>query len=190
MKLVVIFGPAAAGKMTVGIELQKLTGYKLFHNHMVSELIYNFYGYKDKQFGRLNSEFRTRLFEEFAKSDFPGIIFTYVWALDQEDDHAELKKYMMSLGVAIEDVFFVELEAEQKVRLVRNRSELRLREKKSKNNFEESEGFIYYSESNFRLNTDGEFFYPGQHIKIDNTNQSPERVAGSIKSELALRKFI
>jgi adenylate kinase family enzyme len=32
MHLVVIFGPPAVGKMTVGHELTKLTGYKLFHN--------------------------------------------------------------------------------------------------------------------------------------------------------------
>lgn len=76
VKLIIIFGPAAVGKMTVGIALQKTTGFRLFHNHMVSELLYNFYGYKDKQFGLLNSEFRTRLFEGFSKSDFPGIIFT------------------------------------------------------------------------------------------------------------------
>jgi len=190
LKLIVIFGPAAAGKMTVGIELQKLTGYKLFHNHMVTELLYNFYGYKDRQFGILNLEFRTRLFEEFSRSNFPGIIFTYVWALDQEDDHEELKKYIDRLGVAIDDVLFVELEAEQRVRLVRNRSELRLREKKSKNNFDESEAFIHYSESNFKLNSNNDFFYPKQHLKIDNTNLSPESVAETIKSELLSRKFI
>ena len=35
--LVIIFGPPAVGKMTVGSELAKLTGLKLFHNHMTIE---------------------------------------------------------------------------------------------------------------------------------------------------------
>ena len=34
MKFILIFGPQAVGKMTVGQELQKITGLKLFHNHM------------------------------------------------------------------------------------------------------------------------------------------------------------
>ena len=35
--LVIIFGPPAVGKMTVGSKLSKLTGLKLFHNHMTIE---------------------------------------------------------------------------------------------------------------------------------------------------------
>jgi hypothetical protein len=36
MNLVVIFGPEAVGKMSVGHELATLTGMKLFHNHRLS----------------------------------------------------------------------------------------------------------------------------------------------------------
>jgi hypothetical protein len=32
--LVIIFGPPAVGKMTVGLELERLTGFRLLHNHM------------------------------------------------------------------------------------------------------------------------------------------------------------
>ena len=32
MKLVIIFGPHAVGKMTVGQELEKISDLKLFHN--------------------------------------------------------------------------------------------------------------------------------------------------------------
>lgn len=37
MKLVIIFGNLAIGKMTVGQELAKITNLKLFHNHMTIE---------------------------------------------------------------------------------------------------------------------------------------------------------
>ena len=37
MKLVFILGNSAVGKMTVGQELMKLTGLRLFHNHMMIE---------------------------------------------------------------------------------------------------------------------------------------------------------
>lgn len=39
MKLVVIIGPQAVGKMTVGHELEKITGLKLFHNHSSIEVV-------------------------------------------------------------------------------------------------------------------------------------------------------
>ena len=35
-KLIVIMGPQAVGKMTVGQELVKMTGLKLFHNHVTN----------------------------------------------------------------------------------------------------------------------------------------------------------
>ena len=38
MKLVVIFGPPAVGKMTVGQELARRTGLRLLHNHMTIKL--------------------------------------------------------------------------------------------------------------------------------------------------------
>ena len=41
-KLVLLTGPQAVGKMTVGQELAKITGLKLFHNHMTIDLVSNF----------------------------------------------------------------------------------------------------------------------------------------------------
>jgi guanylate kinase len=34
MKLMILFGDAAVGKMTVGQELMKITDFRLYHNHM------------------------------------------------------------------------------------------------------------------------------------------------------------
>ncbi len=39
MKLIIIFGPHAVGKMTVGQELVKITDLKLFHNHMTIDIV-------------------------------------------------------------------------------------------------------------------------------------------------------
>lgn len=190
LKLVVIFGPSAVGKMTVGLELERLTNLRLFHNHMIIEPIYNFFGYGDKQLFRLTGEFRKRLFEEFGKSNLPGIIFTYVWALDEEEDHQELLDYVSSMDVDLKDVLFVELEADQRVRIQRNKSEFRLKEKKSKNNIEESENYIYKSEVKYRLNSNNDFFYPDQHIKINNTTLDAGIVAKEIEEEMIKRDFL
>jgi tRNA uridine 5-carbamoylmethylation protein Kti12 len=37
MTLVIIFGPPAVGKMTVGLELERLTAFRLFHNRRSGE---------------------------------------------------------------------------------------------------------------------------------------------------------
>lgn len=36
MKFILLFGPQAVGKMTIGHELEKITELKLFHNHMTT----------------------------------------------------------------------------------------------------------------------------------------------------------
>lgn len=58
MKFVLIFGPQAVGKMTVGHELEKITDLKLFHNHMTIELVDPFFKYGTKEGNRLVSLFR------------------------------------------------------------------------------------------------------------------------------------
>lgn len=83
MKLVFIIGNAAVGKMTVGQELTKMTDLRLFHNHMSIEPILEIFG----DFNRnAIKRFREMIFEEFAKSDKYGLIFTYMWAFDCQDD--------------------------------------------------------------------------------------------------------
>ncbi|MGO4372793.1 AAA family ATPase, partial [Paenibacillus sp. MCAF20] len=82
MKLVIIFGPQAVGKMTVGQELAKRTDLKLFHNHMTIELVSPFFSYGSQTGKRLVGLFREEIFKEVAVSDLEGLIFTYVWGLD------------------------------------------------------------------------------------------------------------
>ena len=86
MKFVLLFGPQAVGKMTIGHELEKITKLKLFHNHMTIDLVSNFFDYGSKEGSKLVNLFRNEIFEEVSKSNLYGIIFTYVWALDQKAD--------------------------------------------------------------------------------------------------------
>ena len=53
MNLIILFGPPAVGKMTVGQELSRLTGYPLLHNHMTIDLVTEFFDFGTPQFGRL-----------------------------------------------------------------------------------------------------------------------------------------
>lgn len=51
---IMICGPQAVGKMTVGQELAKLTGYKLFYNHMTIEMLRLIFDYDQKIFRKMN----------------------------------------------------------------------------------------------------------------------------------------
>ena len=186
MKLIVIFGPGAVGKMTVGFELQKLTGLRLFHNHMTIEPLLNIFKHGTPQFNLLSAEFRRRVMEEVATSDLPGMIFTFVWALNLPKE----KTYIDNLTAIFEregaDVHFVELYAEQAERIQRNKTPLRLENKASKRDIAFSERILVEQDAEYQLNSDGDFFYPDQHLRIDNTHLSAAEVAQIIVEKLDL----
>lgn len=186
MKLVLLLGPQAVGKMTVGQELTKITDLKLFHNHMTIDLVGHFFGYGTTEGKRLVNLFRQEIFEEVSKSNLYGLIFTYVWAFNMQEDWdyvEDLTKLFESRGGT---VYFVELEADVGERLERNKSSNRLEHKPSKRNIEWSEQDLKSSLEKYRLNSlEGELKYPN-YLKINNTNLSAEEVALSIKETFQL----
>lgn len=177
MKLIIIFGPPAVGKMSVGYELMKLTGFKLFHNHMTIELVLNFFNFEHSQFHTLVSEFRKRIFEEVAASDLSGLIFTFVWALDLESDRAFIERSCNIFREKGADIYFVELEAELSERLKRNESEFRLSQKPSKRDVEKSKKRLLEHNKKYKLNSSGDFFYKENYFKINNSDLPPDLVA-------------
>lgn len=180
MRFVVLFGPPAVGKMTVGYELAKLTGFRLFHNHMTIDLVLNFFDFGTPPFTRLVNEFRTRVFEEVAASGLPGLIFTYVWALDHPGDKEFVDNACDIFRSHGAEVFFVELAADLDERLRRNETEFRLAEKRPKRDLEHSRRNLLEAERMYKLNSDGDFFYPDRHLYVDNTNVEPDIVARQI----------
>jgi shikimate kinase len=183
MKFIVIFGPPAVGKMTVGYELAKITGFRLFHNHMTIELILNFFDYEQPQFHTLVAEFRKRIFEEVAASDLTGLIFTFVWALELESEKAYIERICSIFRKKSADIYFVELEADLPERLNRNETEFRLLQKPSKQNVEQSRNHLLENNEKYKLNSDGDFFYKDNYLKINNTNLSADETARRIVEE-------
>ncbi|MDR2686221.1 MAG: AAA family ATPase [Oscillospiraceae bacterium] len=91
MKFVLVTGPQAVGKMTVGQELAKITGLKLFHNHEAIELVRPLLSSPDRAEGwarALVKELRMSVFRHFARSGQEGMIYTMVWAFDDPRDRA------------------------------------------------------------------------------------------------------
>ena len=186
MKLIIIFGPQAVGKMTVGQELEKITGLKLFHNHMTIELVSPFFSYGSEAGKRLVNLFRKEIFEEVAKSDLEGLIFTYVWAFDQKSDWDYIDNLCDIFESKGGTVYFVELEADVDTRLDRNKHPHRLSHKPTKRNLERSEKDLKDSIEKHRLNSKNGEIKRENYVRIDNTNLSPEETAQKIKEKFQL----
>lgn len=136
MTFVLLFGPQAVGKMTVGEELAALTGFRLFHNHMTIEPLYAIFG-DARETWRLSNAFRRAIFEAAAESlHLSGLIFTYVWAFDLADDWRYVKEVTRIFESKGWDTVWVELEASLETRMMRNRTPHRLEVKPTKRNLE------------------------------------------------------
>lgn len=183
MKLLFLCGDAAVGKMTVGQELMKITNLRLFHNHMTIEPVIEIFGYYD---GKTISRLRETIFEEFAASDNYGMIFTYMWAFDQKSDWeyiAHVRSIFEPYGT---EFYYAELVAPQEVRLARNATENRLKNKASKRDLETSNQRLLDDDKRYRcVSIDGEIPFEN-YIKIDNTNLSPAEAAKIIKEKFDL----
>ncbi len=186
MTLVIIFGPPAVGKMTVGLELARLTGFRLFHNHMTADPILRLFPFESVPYRRLVGEFRRRVFQEFAATDQPGLIFTFVWVLDDPHDRALVDDAMSTFAEHGASTCFAELAATQAERLRRNETPLRLQEKWLQRNTAGSRAFLLDADRKYQLNTQGAFFYPEHHLKIDNTALEPAVVAETIAKHFGL----
>lgn len=183
MKFLMIFGPAAVGKMAVGFELAQMTGFKVFHNHMTIEPLIRIFPHGSPHFNRLDKEFRFRIFEEAAISDLKGLIFTMVWALGIKADEDYVTEIVNIFSAQDIETNFVELEADQKIRLERNKTRLRLEEKPSKRDLEWSEDSVKKMDRDYRLNSSPTqpFEYSLNYIKINNTYLSASETAKLIK---------
>ncbi len=183
MKLVIIFGDAAVGKMTVGQELAKITGLRLFHNHVTIEAVIDVFGYFD---GKTITKLRDVFFEEFSKSKNEGMIFTYMWAFDEPADHAYIEHVSELFKQVNADVYYVELNTTLEERLARNVSENRLNNKLSKRDIVTSNARLISETTNYRcVSHEGELQFEN-YMRIENTHLEAATVAAMIKTQFSL----
>ena len=183
MKLVFIIGDAAVGKMTVGQELAKITDLRLFHNHMMIEPVLEIFGQWRPD---VTQRLRQVIFEEFAKTDLYGMIFTYMMAFDMPSDWEYIEWVKGIFGLPEEDVYYVELIAPQSVRLERNSSENRLKHKASKRSIADSNARLLRDDRNHRCESfPGEVTLPN-YLRIENANIPAEEAARMIRDHFNL----
>ncbi|MSW72015.1 MAG: hypothetical protein F2829_18370 [Actinobacteria bacterium] len=191
MRLLLIIGPPAVGKMTVGRAVADRSTFRLFHNHHTIELLLDVFDYGTPPFNRLNSEFRRRIIEEAAEAG-ADLVFTFVWDLDLPEESDWLARLVEPYA---DRVAVVELVAGLDTRLQRNRTEHRLVEKKSKRDLEWSDANVRGMEADYRMSSVPGLDAPGErilaqwpHLVLDNTDLPADEVADRILAWLVTQQ--
>ena len=84
MKLLFLYGPPAAGKLTVAQELAAQTGFKLFDNQASINAVTPVFPFGSAPFQRIVDALRDLVFEEAAEARV-DLIFTFVYSRPEDD---------------------------------------------------------------------------------------------------------
>ena len=83
MRLIVIYGQEATGKLTIAKALAAKTGFKLFHNHLSVDVANSLYQYGAAEYDELVFAVRLLVFESAATHGVDGLIFTWAYTHPQ-----------------------------------------------------------------------------------------------------------
>lgn len=174
MKLIFIHGMPAVGKLTVATELAKLTGFNLFHNHYSVDLVKSVFPWGTKEFSELNRKIRLDMFEAAAKNNINGIIFTFCFRPNKNDEF--IKNVIDTVKRHGGEVNFIYLKCDTDELYRRVEHENRKKYKKITSVTEIKEHINMWGEIPFTKN-----------LVIDNTNLSPEKTAKLIIDNFKLQ---
>lgn len=169
MDLVFIHGPAACGKLTVARELGARTGFRVFHNHLVVDLVSALFEFGSEPFVRLRERLWMESFREAATCG-ESLIFTFQPEASVEPGFPErVVELIESLGGK---VAFVSLVCDESV------VEARV-ESASRAEFGKLRSLADYR----RLRDDGAFDYPpmpSSRVELDTGALPPAEAAAAI----------
>ena len=106
MILLFLHGPPASGKLTVALELEKLTGYRVFHNHLTVDLVGSIFPFGTEPFIQLREEIWLATFLLAAQTG-TSLIFTF--APEQTVNKDFIEKATTAVESNGGEVVFVEL---------------------------------------------------------------------------------
>ena len=181
--LIVICGPQAVGKMTVAESLRDKLKYNMMMNHDSIEISDKIFGFATPAQREFNAVFRRKAFELAVKHNV-DLLFTYVCAFEMPEEKEFLTKLAELFQASGGEFYFVELSADLETRLARNETPHRMERKASKRDVEWSKANLLQDAQMHRLNSNSDEIWFEKHIKIDNTNLTPDEVA-----DLVIEKF-
>ncbi len=174
MKLLILFGPPAVGKLTVGEIVEKQTDFKLFHNHMITDGLMHIFGGNSASEDKLSRLIREAVIQEAAEAGI-DLIFTYVWNFLLPKGKNNIDAYKAQYESRCGEVIFVELDASREVRMQRADNPERYRIKPNTVNADDIAGYVHN-----RFTSPDPFYYPENYTKIDTNDKPPQQIADEI----------
>lgn len=86
MKLIVIHGPPAAGKLTIANALSARTGFKVFHNHLTIDCTSPVFEFGSPGFWAINGKVRCVMIAEAARQGI-DLIHTFCYEKGADDEY-------------------------------------------------------------------------------------------------------
>lgn len=173
MNLFFVYGPPAAGKLTVAVELAKQTGYKLLDNHKAIDYLSEVFPRSDPRYDSVRSQLgrkvRLDIFEAAAKADV-NLITTF--APLSQGMHDFMRQVRSNVEAAGGTVCFVQLLPSHEVLLDRVTHESR--QNKKIDTVERWHEVVANNPGAF------ETFPDVKHCVIDNSDLSPTDTAKQI----------
>lgn len=172
MKLVFVYGPPAAGKLTVAKRLAQLTGYKLFHNHETINGMLSLFPFENKELvevrRRLSRKFRLEIFHEAAVNEVNFITTFGMSGSKYFEFFREIKKLIAQHG----EVLFIQLLPSENALYERVVSKSRIGHKVD--SVQKLKEILESNPERF------DKFPDEEHLTIDNTELTPLQAAQKI----------
>ena len=175
MILVFLYGPPGAGKLTVGRELEALTGYRLFHNHLTVDLVSAVFDFGTEPFVGLREHIWLSVFREAARR---GVSLVFTFAPERTVRERFIPEAIEAVESAGGRVLFVELTCGD--------AEL---ERRIENPSRKASGKLQSAELYRELKEAGAFRYPRMPeaaLSLDTTRRPPRETARLIAEHFGL----
>ena len=185
-KAIIIIGPPAVGKYTIGKMLSKTCNYRFLHEHQVLDIASALFG--ESPIERTTYYFKLKLdiFSDFIKYNTTdqSIITTFVHLFDNDFYNSFLTLFLNIFQNNNYDVYVIELEASYEERIKRNTNDDRLKIKPSKQNIEETVKTMNAIEDKSRTNSikSDTLFINYHHVIINTELLSQNDVVNKIIS--------
>lgn len=181
--VIILYGPPGVGKLTVGRALARQTGLKLFHVHLLADLVSSLFDTGTKEFVGTFIHLWLFLFEAALSSKNQGLIATLIYGIQTLEGKKDKKFFHQIARIAEKHharLIFIKLRCAD--------PELRRRiQSKSRKKFGKLTDYRLVERMRRKYPVDQPIPF-ADSIEIDTTKMSPVQTASKIKNVLKLKR--